>query len=310
MRFYSIRERQLKAFAAIGGTPKSAEILENLVRQEWEMGSSRPRWCWVAEDDQAQLVARVVFTAMGDEASYVGEYLPPGEDGVVIGAAMFEAAFKQLRADGIRYLERFISSDWPRQEQLHALAQRIGCALVQTKVRMRWSLDDSPLPPVKPHDLTFETLETTGKEPFLESIRRASAVTLDRLDSRLIARMGGDQHASTYLHILHDGSELHPGWWLIARTPSGELAGHVIGVPYGSEGVGSVGYIGVVPEQRGHGYGEVLIAEVMQRMAADGITGMVCDMDEENTPMRDAFTRAGYQQTGTVSVYVRELTTL
>src|SRR5688572_13742004 len=92
MRFYSIKERHLKAFAAIGGTPKSAEILENLVLQEWATGSSRPRWCWVAEDDQAQLVARVVFTGMGDEVSYVGEYLPPDEDGVVVGAAMFEAA--------------------------------------------------------------------------------------------------------------------------------------------------------------------------------------------------------------------------
>lgn len=48
-------------------------------------------------------------------------------------------------------------------------------------------------------------------------------------------------------------------WWRTASTPGGELVGLV--VPSRNYEFPVIGYIGVVPEQRGHGYVDDLLAE-------------------------------------------------
>jgi ribosomal protein S18 acetylase RimI-like enzyme len=57
-----------------------------------------------------------------------------------------------------------------------------------------------------------------------------------------------------------------------------------------------VGFLGVVPAQRGHGYADDLLAEITHLLAEDGATTIRADTDGTNTPMVAAFERLGYHR--------------
>ena len=86
------------------------------------------------------------------------------------------------------------------------------------------------------------------------------------------------------------------GWWLVASTPDGEPAG--FGIPTRNNDVAVVGYIGVLPEHRGHGYIDDILAETTRVLVTEaGAQVIHADTDLANKPMAAAFERAGYVST-------------
>ena len=82
-------------------------------------------------------------------------------------------------------------------------------------------------------------------------------------------------------------------WWRIAHTPGGQLVGFTI--PSANEDYPVIGYLGVVPEMRGHGYAVDLLAEATRILAAHGAERIRADTDATNVPMAAAFERARYR---------------
>jgi RimJ/RimL family protein N-acetyltransferase len=88
-------------------------------------------------------------------------------------------------------------------------------------------------------------------------------------------------------------------WWRLAYDGAGELVGFAI--PSANGGGPVVGYLGVRPQQRGHGYSDDLLAEITHQLAAviergEARTDQVrADTDLTNKPMAAAFERAGYR---------------
>jgi RimJ/RimL family protein N-acetyltransferase len=60
--------------------------------------------------------------------------------------------------------------------------------------------------------------------------------------------------------------------------------------------VSVVDYIGVVPEQRGHGYAADLLAHGTSLLAAEGVDRIEADTDKRNVPMARTFERLGYRR--------------
>ncbi len=86
-------------------------------------------------------------------------------------------------------------------------------------------------------------------------------------------------------------------WWRVAETPDGDLAG--FGLPSRNTDVPVVGYLGVVPEHRGHGFAGEILAEITRILVAEvGATTIHADTDLENRPMAVAFEQAGYRPAG------------
>lgn len=81
-------------------------------------------------------------------------------------------------------------------------------------------------------------------------------------------------------------------WWRLAYTPDGEVAG--IQVPAHNPSGPCVGFIGVVPEARGHGYGYDLLVECTRFLVEQGAEFVAGATDQGNAPMAAAFARAGY----------------
>ncbi len=59
----------------------------------------------------------------------------------------------------------------------------------------------------------------------------------------------------------------------------------------------NVGYLGVVPEQRGRGLIDEILAEITRFHAAAGAERITATTDTVNVPMAAAFDRAGYAVT-------------
>jgi RimJ/RimL family protein N-acetyltransferase len=86
------------------------------------------------------------------------------------------------------------------------------------------------------------------------------------------------------------------GWWFTASTPGGQPVG--FGVPSRNSEVPVVGYLGVLPEHRGYGYIDDILAELTRILAAEAQADVIhADTDLTNGPMAAAFERAGYRNT-------------
>jgi len=109
-----------------------------------------------------------------------------------------------------------------------------------------------------------------------------SAGTLDR-------RIGDDDIFADLQGLEHE-----PGWWELAYAPDGALVGLVM--PALAPSMATIGYVGVVPEQRGRGHVHALLARGSATLARIGRRPVRADTDTRNTPMADAFRRAGWRE--------------
>jgi RimJ/RimL family protein N-acetyltransferase len=87
-------------------------------------------------------------------------------------------------------------------------------------------------------------------------------------------------------------------WWRLAYTAAdGQLAGMIL-PNHSTDGGAVVGYLGVVPGLRGHGYLADLVAETTRFHAGRGEPRIAATTDTTNRPMAAAFERAGYRARG------------
>lgn len=309
MQIRSITPDELGKFTATGPFPSGAEGFLQVLQAEFEAGRSRPEWCFVAEQDD-QFIARVVFAGTDGEALMYALYLPwDSPEHTAIGERLVRESWQKLHTDGITHLEAFVNSMRQNVPEQRAFYRHIGLPEVQEKRRFTWK-STTPLPEYSDR-LTYRTLAEMGDEAYIEAIRRATDGSFDRLDMIERERLGADAHARTYFQLLREGYLSQPEWWVLAYTPADELAGFVVPIKFTDNTAGTIGYIGVMPEQRGHGYVHDLLAKAAHILANEGgMSTIVADTDQLNAPMIAAFERAGYEHTGTVWVYHAELATL
>jgi RimJ/RimL family protein N-acetyltransferase len=130
---------------------------------------------------------------------------------------------------------------------------------------------------------------------FLAAFRRVAEGSLDAATRKGIASTGIDRQARAELEIYRT----MPGeraWWRLAYEADGDLAG--LAIPSANQDGPVVGYLGVVPESRGRGYVNELLASITRHHTAAGAQRIRADTDCTNLPMAAAFDRAGYVNYG------------
>jgi RimJ/RimL family protein N-acetyltransferase len=192
----------------------------------------------------------------------------------------------------------FLPPDWHQRPEIVAAAETRIAAAEQAGMRpfverLRLEWDRAAGVPASPGRLRF------GPAPdgpqLLDLLQRINVGTLDAHARRDIERDGRGAAARTQL----DDMNWMPAprdWWRTASTPTGDLVGLV--VPSRNYEFAVIGYLGVVPEQRGHGYVDDLLAEGTAVLAAEGAEVIKADTDTGNAPMAAAFARAGYRVAG------------
>lgn len=295
---------ELTAFISLG-SPEHAAEQAAYVTDLFERGAMRPDWCFLAEEG-GEPVGRFAFWTLPGQAAPlslvlvdVGSDVPPSARAGV-ASVMLADAVARARGVGSKRLGQVVDepTQWPQwQRDLESLPEWLEAAgLTVTRTTTRWELAPGLSPPPTKR-LTFRSLPEVGEEAFIDAIARVSAASFDQQTREARDRLGPGGEARDTFNDLSD-MLFEPSWWELAVDIDDNLVGLVM--PTKAPSIVSIGYIGVVPEQRGRGYVNDLLGRGTATLLriADGLA-IRADTDVANTPMAAAFERAGWRQFAT-----------
>ncbi|WP_052592833.1 GNAT family N-acetyltransferase [Luteipulveratus mongoliensis] len=92
--------------------------------------------------------------------------------------------------------------------------------------------------------------------------------------------------------------------FFLAVDPDGHDVGLVVGSSWDGTPRGSVSFVGVHPDHRGHGYAAQLTTAMTTRLSEAGVEEIIADTDVTNVPMAAAFGSVAFPQIQTRLDYV------
>ncbi|MGP3687179.1 GNAT family N-acetyltransferase [Streptomyces sp. IBSNAI002] len=268
------------------------------IREELAGNRIRPEWIWTAEDEGGRILARALWWGRADSEQPIAlDCLQVGAgaaDPAGVAAGLLDAghaAFGALPGYNIS-----LPRGWRADPELAAAvawrqeaAHRTGLTREIERLRYEWTPAAGTAEPTG--RLVFR--EGTDEE-VLDAFVRLSQDSLDLATRHELELMDAEQLAREDFAFYRDC----PGersWWRIAELPDGTLAG--MAIPSATPYHRNVGYLGVVPEQRGRGLIDEVLAEITRFHAAAGAERITATTDAVNVPMAAAFDRAGYEVT-------------
>lgn len=216
------------------------------------------------------------------------------EDDLVAARSVVAAAALAVPRGEPVYLPINASAS-PDHAVRRGIAEACGFVLFQEKEGWCWADPGLPLP--EPAGLRLAPMSRIGREPFVPVIGRCIARTLDRTDVVVFGRHRPQEWVTTYLD--HNATAEDAPSWLYAETPDGVPVGFVgVAQRVGDPAVGTIVLIGVLPEQRGHGYVDQLLLAAYRAARERGFTTVLSYVDVDNHPMMAAMRRSGADPDG------------
>lgn len=301
---------ELSAFLALQPDPERTADQAAYVDRMFAAGAMRPEWCYLATDGD-RVVGRFAFWSLPKVDVPISIVLVDVDgtlDRAMIADALLQRAVEEALAGspeefGYVLDEPEQSPQWQHDPEARAgWLERAGFEVVRSA--SRWSYDGPP--PKARSRLTFRTYEEVGEAAFLGALEEVSSSTLDARVEADRDRLGAAAEARSTLEDVR-ALEVQPGWWQLAYDSSDALVGLVM--PARAPNMTTIGYIGVVPSQRGRRYVDDLLARGTAVLRHDEPDIVIrADTDRANAPMAAAFERAGYERFATRREY--ELPTL
>lgn len=248
----------------------------------------RPEWTWIALRDNKVVARAAWWGGPEDDAPRTLDWLDflDGED---------ETAVRLLRAAAfdVQYV-LVLPPAWRDKPDVRTagearidVALRAGMHPFVERFHYRWTPADGV--PDRPGRLTFRP--EPDDDVVFDVLTRIAEGSLDAHDRQAHEKGGAAATARDNLDFLQ-WMPSPRDWWRLAFTREGELVG--LAVPGRNYAAPVIGIIGVVPEQRGHGYAYDLLVEATHVLAEAGVDEIRADTDATNTPMAATFARAGY----------------
>jgi hypothetical protein len=312
-----VRADELDLFVETAGSPDRRREVQHYMERMFAAGSMRPEWCFIVAQEQGESpLGRVAFwTLPGMEEPFALVLLDVPWDGeyMDVGTRLLGDVLEEARALGAEEIEHVVD-DPPMQPQFQdhrerrvELLESVGFAFRRETGRFEWRGGQPPAIPVR---LSFRTLEEVGEDAFVEAMKEVSEGTLDREIREERERLGAQRAAREFFddarRVEHD-----PAWWRLAFTPEGELVGLVM--PAEPPGFLTIFYVGVVPQMRGQGHVDDLLAFgtatlLETRRKGGNEKPLRADTDVANEPMAAAFRRVGWVRFAGRREYVMDLT--
>lgn len=285
-------------------------VLDDELADDLADGHRRPEWMWLALRDDRP-VARLAWWCRnaGDEPLLldivdVDDALPAAER-LDAGERLLRAAMDAVLTRGEKPPEygRFVPPDWrddagARQavEDRMTLLERVGAQLFVERFRLSWA---PGTPIAEPSGrLGFRPVE--GAEELVRLMTGVLEGTLDAHSLDDLSRMSAREAATKHYEEELARYESPRDWWRVAVLPDGEPVGFVVPAHNGYNAI--IAYLGVLPEHRGNGYIDDILAEGTSVLAAQDPPRIRASTDLGNVPMAEAFRRSGYV------VFEREIT--
>jgi RimJ/RimL family protein N-acetyltransferase len=266
-------------------------------------GHRRLEWMWVALRGD-QILARASWWSRraGAIAPMLLDVLDiddgsPDRGRVDVGVHMLRAAIAATIPSGAQppdYI-RFVPSGWRESvvsgrvvEDRMAIAERTGARLFVERLRLEWR----PGTPIRAASRRLKFRRVDDVEELLGLMTAVLEGTLDAHSRADLSRMSAREAAVRQYEDEFAGYASRGDWWRIATLPGGDPVGLVI--PARNDYNPIIAYLAVLPQHRGHGYVDDILAEGTRILAAQNVSCIRASTDLGNTPMAEAFRRAGY----------------
>lgn len=274
------------------------------LQAEVDSGRLRPEWSVVTIDDSDAIVGRALWwgrdasSPIALEAWDVAAQVP---DRAGLATALLEAGHDAMSSLGavapLPHTLR-VPNDWRDDAPVVAeielktrAAAAAGLPLVNERLQFQWD-SGGTLPPA-PGSLVFTPADD---EVFVDLFAAAAEGSLDVMTRRELESVSPEDLARAevdyYLACPGDRS-----WWHTAATADGTVVG--IAIPSATPTNVNVGYLAVLPQHRGHGYVDEILAFITRFHAEHDAPRITATTDAVNSPMASAFRRAGYRCTET-----------
>ncbi|TCC36869.1 GNAT family N-acetyltransferase [Kribbella sindirgiensis] len=261
-------------------------------------GYYKHEWNWVVEENGAIQALVIWWGGPGEPHPYSidGLYYAGDGDPVPVWTELlkYAVASRPADADPPEY-HFFLDSDWQDDpEVVTALQSRseaaaaVGLTGITDRLRYEWKPEYG-----LPERSTRLKFEPADDEAFVDVFVRVSEGSLDAATAREIARLGAVEAAREEV-AMYKSMPGDRDWWRLAYDGDGELIG--FHVPSANAGGPVVGYLGVVPEHRGRGLINDLLADLTHQLAETGAEQIRADTDFGNVPMAKSFERQGYRK--------------
>jgi RimJ/RimL family protein N-acetyltransferase len=264
---------------------------------------------WIAVDDGSGDVLAVAawWATPGTtepaalDAVYVHASVGTGQERVLLAADLISAGQRAF-ADAFGQAEPpefhvFVPGEWRDQPDVvdalmwrREAVERAGLGKMLERLRFEWTPADGLVEPTgrlrfvpEPDDAVFVALFT-----------RVLDGSLDTTSTKEAAQIGAEAQARQDVADLQTMLLGKRSWWRVAVNQDGDTVG--FGIPSRNPTFPVVGYLGVLPGHRGHGYVHDILAEIT-RFLVDEVdaTTIRADTDLMNEPMAAAFLRVGYR---------------
>ncbi|GAA3526520.1 hypothetical protein GCM10022419_001530 [Nonomuraea rosea] len=255
----------------------------------FDEGRTRPEWCFA--EGQARLAFWAPFA--GSEPVIVWQF-DPGHDPV----AAAELLRRSLATMGLTKIIHDISLKpglTPVVDRAveHEALTLAGFAMEVERLRLEW-VTGTDLP-ADPGRLTYRPARRMAPDEVLDLLVRISEGSLD-YDTQIEVATAGAAHEARWMYDDLVNRKGKPDWFVV-----GHLGDSPVGLVAPDDH--SIAYIGVVPEHRGHGYVDDLLARGTRTLAEAGLERIVAATDLANVPTANAFLRAGYSEVGRLYRY-------
>jgi RimJ/RimL family protein N-acetyltransferase len=316
MRTRPVRADELDLFVKAAGAPDHRREVERYQQTMFAAGSMRPEWCFVTqEEEEGRPLGRVAFwtlPGMDEPFALVLLDIPWEGDYMGVGTRLLGGVLNEACKLGAKEIEHVIDAPpMPPQFQHHPekrveLLEGAEFAFRRETGRFEWRGGE---PSGASGRLSLGALDEVGEDAFVDAIRRVSEGTLDREIREECESLGPEAAAREFFEdarrVKHDRS-----WWRLAYAAKGELVGLVM--PAEPPAFLTIFYVGVVPEMRGRGYVDDLLAAgtatLLEARRSDGNEKPLrADTDVANAPMAAAFERAGWARFAERREYVVDL---
>ncbi len=284
-----------------------AWVEQSRFRDELATRNYRYEWSWLAERAGRQVGRALWWGGSTDDGPSTldcllvaeGEARP--ED---VGAALIRAG---LAAFGEGWASEFnvdVPVTWADDSAtVEAVGWRELAAhrggLTHTTERVSFARTDTVTRPERPQRLRFRPAPDNEFRSLFAAVADGS---LDAHTLSVLAEEGVDAVADDALefYLSLPGSR---DAWQVATRDDGSVVGFTIATRTAYDA--SISYLGVLPEHRGHGYVDELLAQMVHLHHDDGQQRIVGTTDAANVPMRAAFERAGFEVTRVRIVHTR-----
>lgn len=291
-------EADFDRFAPLLIEDPASSLTPDTYRARLGLGTFRPEWTWLAEDEDGKVRAAAMFWGFaGDSRPLSLDALVAADapDRVAVAAGLISAAHARLAATPDYHV--FLPAGWRDQPAAVAAfgwreqaARQAGYTKALERLNYEWTPADG-LPPASTR-LVFRA--EPDDEVFAGLFRQVLTATLDASSRDRAGVIGADAQAREDLAFLRDKMVGERSWWRIAQDPDGAVVGFA--VPSRNTEMDSVGYLGVLPAHRGHGYADDILAEITRILVTEGGAQLIgADTDLANRPMAAAFARLGYR---------------